>query len=132
MTYMDGGDSLETVRGAEDIFVCAITLWYKVVSMGGDMNAGLLKRPSGFIPIAMSVMALSIVLGYAAMFGVARQTDEGVAAHMWQLLMAGQLPMIAFFAFNWFPIQPKQASLVAALQIGAALVAMFPVWWFRW
>jgi hypothetical protein len=96
------------------------------------MNAGLLKRPTAFIPIVMSVIALSIVLGYAALFGVARQADEGAAAHMWQLLMAGQLPMIAFFAFNWFPIQPKQASLVAALQIGAALAAMFPIWWFRW
>ena len=96
------------------------------------MIAGLLKRPSAFIPIAMSVTALSIVFGYAVMYGVARQADEGAAAHMWQLLMAGQIPMIAFFAFKWFPVQPKQASLVFALQIGAALAAMFPVWWFRW
>ena len=96
------------------------------------MNAELLKRPSAFVPVAMSVTALSIVLGYAAMFGIARQADEGTAAHMWQLLMAGQVPMIAFFAFKWFPAQPKQASLVLAVQIGAALAAMFPVWWFRW
>ena len=80
----------------------------------------------------MSVTALSIVLGYAVMFGVARQADEGAAAHLWQLLIAGQVPMIAFFVFKWFPIQPKQASLVVALQIGTALAAMFPVWWFRW
>jgi hypothetical protein len=96
------------------------------------MNAELLKRPSAYVPVAMSVTALSIVLGYAAMFGIARQADEGTAAHMWQLLMAGQVPMIAFFAFKWFPAQPKQASLVLAVQIGAALAAMFPVWWFRW
>jgi hypothetical protein len=96
------------------------------------MSVELLKRPSAFVPVAMSVTALSIVLGYAAMFGVARQADEGTAAHMWQLLMAGQVPMIAFFAFKWFPAQPKQASLVLAVQIGAALAAMFPVWWFRW
>ena len=96
------------------------------------MNAELLKRPGAFIPIAISATALSIVLGYAVMFGVARQADEGTAAHMWQLLMAGQIPIIAFFAFKWFPRQPKQASFVLALQIGAALVAMFPVWWFRW
>jgi hypothetical protein len=96
------------------------------------MSAELLKQPSALVPVAMSVTALSIVLGYAAMFGVARQADEGIAAHMWQLLMAGQVPIIAFFAFKWFPTQPKQASLVLALQIGAALAAMFPVWWFRW
>jgi hypothetical protein len=46
--------------------------------------------------------------------------------------MAGQVPIIAFFVFKWFPTQAKQASLVLALQIGTALAAMFPVWWFRW
>ena len=96
------------------------------------MNAELLKRPSAFVPVAMSVTALSIVLGYAAMFGIARQADEGTAAHMWQLLMAGQIPFVAFFVFKWFPTEPKRASLVLALQIGAALAAMFPVWWFGW
>ena len=96
------------------------------------MNLELLKRPTAFIPIAMSVTALSIALSYAVMFGVARQADEGTAAHMWQLLMAGQLPMIAFFVFKWFRAQPKQASLVVALQIAAVLIAMFPVWWLRW
>ena len=96
------------------------------------MNAELLKRPSAFVPIAFSVTALSIVLGYAVMFGVARQADEGTAAHIWQLLMAGQVPIIAFFAIKWIPNQAKQASLVLALQIVAALAAMFPVWWFRW
>jgi hypothetical protein len=96
------------------------------------MHSELLKRPSAFIPLAMSIAALSIVLGYAAMFGTARQVDEGTAAHLWQLLMAGQIPVIAFFVFKWFRSQPKQASLVVALQVGSALAAMFPVWWFRW
>jgi len=80
----------------------------------------------------MSIAALSIVLGYAAMFGTAQQVDEGTAAHVWQMLMAGQIPVIAFFVFKWFRSQPKQASLVVALQVGTALAAMFPVWWFRW
>jgi len=33
------------------------------------MKFSLLKRPSGFIPIAMSIAALGIVIVYAAMFG---------------------------------------------------------------
>jgi hypothetical protein len=82
------------------------------------MHSELLKRPSAFIPLAMSIAALSIVLGYAAMFGTARQVDEGTAAHLWQLLMAGQIPVIAFFVFKWFRSQPKQASLVVALHRG--------------
>ena len=92
----------------------------------------LLKRPSALIPVVMSITALVIVLGYAAMFGVARQADEGTAAHLWQLLMAGQLPVIAFFAIRWVPIQPRQGLLVLSLQLCAVLAAMFPVWWWHW
>jgi hypothetical protein len=66
------------------------------------------------------------------MFGTARQADEGTAAHLWQLLMAGQVPFVAFFAVKWLPLEPRRALLILALQIGAALAAMFPVWWFNW
>jgi hypothetical protein len=96
------------------------------------MKLSLLKRPTGFIPITMSLTALGIVIGYAAMYGVARQADEGAAAHLWQLLMAGQLPLIAFFAIKWLPKAPKECALVLVLQGAAALSAMFPVWWFQW
>ncbi len=92
----------------------------------------LLKRPSALIPVAMSVAALGTVIAYAAMFGTARQADEGTAAHVWQLLMVGQMPVIAFFAIKWLPAKPRQGLIVLALQVGAALAAMFPVWWFQW
>jgi hypothetical protein len=96
------------------------------------MDRALFRRPSALIPIAMSVAALATVMSYAAMFGTARQADEGTAAHVWQLLMAGQLPVIAFFAIKWLPVEPRQALWVLALQVGAALGAVFPVWWFQW
>jgi hypothetical protein len=44
----------------------------------------------------MSATALAIVLGYAVIVGIAPQADEGIAAHTWQILMVGQLPVIAF------------------------------------
>jgi hypothetical protein len=96
------------------------------------MDASLPKRPSALMPLAMSLAALATVIGYAAMFGTARQEDEGTAAHVWQLLMAGQVPVIGFFAIKWLPTEPRQALLVLALQLGAAIAAMFPVWWFQW
>ena len=96
------------------------------------MDAALLKRPSALIPVAMSVAALALVMGYAALFGTGRQEDEGTAAHVWQLLMAGQLPVVAFFAIKWLPAEPRQALPLLAVQVGAALAAMFPVWWFQW
>jgi len=96
------------------------------------MNATLLRRPSALLPVVMSLAALATVMAYATMFGTARQADEGTAAHIWQLLMAGQLPVVAFFAIKWLPAEPRQAALVLALQVGAALAALFPVWWFQW
>jgi hypothetical protein len=96
------------------------------------VNATLLKRPSALLPVVMSFAALATVMAYATMFGTARQADEGTAAHIWQLLMAGQVPVVAFFAIKWLPMEPRQAVLVLALQVGAALAALFPVWWFQW
>ena len=96
------------------------------------MDATFLRRPSAVIPLAMSAAALATVIGYVAMFGTARQADEGAAAHVWQLLMAGQVPVVVFFAIKWLPTEPRQALLVLALQAGAAIAAMFPVWWFQW
>lgn len=91
------------------------------------MNFSTLKRPSALIPLAMSVAALSLVLGHIAIFGVAREADEGAAAHLWQLLMAGQIPVIAFFAITWLPRNPRQAALVLGLQAVAGLAAAAPV-----
>lgn len=96
------------------------------------MNAILLKRPSALLPVGMSLAALTTVIAYATMFGTARQADEGTAAHIWQLLMAGQVPVVAFFAIKWLPAEPRQAVIVLTLQVVAALAAMFPVWWFQW
>ena len=87
----------------------------------------MLKRPSAFIPLAMSFAALALVLGHIAIFGGARQPDEGAAAHLWQLLMAGQIPVIAFFAIKWLPRDPTPALLVVTLQVAAGLAAAAPV-----
>jgi hypothetical protein len=91
------------------------------------MNFSTLKRPSALIPLAMSFAALTVVLGHIALFGVARQADEGTAAHLWQLLMAGQIPIIAYFAIKWLARTPRAALLVLALQGLAWLAAATPV-----
>jgi hypothetical protein len=48
------------------------------------MDFTLFKRPSAFMPVAMSIAALATAFGYAAMLDTARQADEGTAAHAWQ------------------------------------------------
>jgi len=88
----------------------------------------IVRRPSAFLPMAMSLTALA-VLGIAAISGaLVPQGDEGAFAHIWQLLMAGQMPVLAFFAIKWLPRAPRQTLYVLALQVGAALAAMAPVY----
>ncbi len=91
------------------------------------MSISTFRKPSAFLPPTMSLAALATVLFHVARFGVARETDEGAAAHLWQLLMAGQIPIVAFFAVKWLPRAPKEAVMVLALQGGAALAALAPV-----
>ena len=87
----------------------------------------LFKKPTAFLPVVMSAGALTILLVYVVRFGAERQTDEGTAAHLWQLLMAGQVPIILFFVGKWLRAAPRPASLVLALQVAAALAAALPV-----
>ena len=68
-----------------------------------------LKQPSAVLPLVMSGFALTIVLVHIVLFGTARQADEGAEAHLWQLLIAGQLPLIVFFVAR--SISPRRKPL---------------------
>jgi hypothetical protein len=92
----------------------------------------LFKHPSAFLPVVMSLAALGIVLLYLATNGPAPQSDEGAAAHLWQLLMAAQAPIMLFFALKWVPRSPRLALPVFALQLGAAFAAAAPVFLLHW
>jgi len=90
------------------------------------------KHPSAFLPVLMSLGALACVVVYLALHGTAPQPDEGAAVHLWQLLMAGQLPIILFFAIRWVPQSPRHAILILALQLLAAVAAVAPVFLLGW
>ena len=91
----------------------------------------LLRSPSAYLPLVMSFAALMTVAIYVALYGPAPQPDENAAAHLWQLLMAAQLPIIAFFAIKWLPREPLKTLGVLAIQAAAALAAMAPVFLLR-
>ncbi len=91
------------------------------------MFLSTLKKPSAFLPLAMSFAALAVVFVHVALHGAAREADEGTAAHLWQMLMAAQIPIVAFFAIKWLPRTPRPALVVLALQGAAALAALAPV-----
>ena len=92
------------------------------------MQLSTFRRPSAWIPISMSLTALTIVLVHIARFGAAREADEGATAHLFQLLMAGQAPLLLWFMARWLPREPKQASAILAVQIVAVLAAFAPVY----
>jgi hypothetical protein len=77
----------------------------------------------------MSATALAIVLIHVVRFGTAREADEGTSAHLWQILMAGQLPIVAFFAIRSLPRNPRPALLVLVIQALAGLAALSPVYY---
>ena len=88
----------------------------------------MIKKPSAWLPIAMSLTALAFTLCYLAIFGVVYHEDEGAAAHIFQFLMGSQILVIAYFIFRWFPKKPKQTLQVLALQILAIILAFAPVY----
>ena len=84
----------------------------------------LIKKPSAWLPVAMSIAALLLLLQHVALVGVTPATtasDEGAPARLWQLLMAGQLPLMIYFAVRWLPRLPGQALRVLGLQAVVAL-----------
>ena len=106
---------------------CAVSLGKKLMNPKIDIRS-LIKRPSAFVPIAMSFAAFAVVAGYLVIFGAARQVDEGAAAHIWQLLVGAQIPLIVFFVIKWLPQAPQAALRILALQVVAGLVAVAPVY----
>jgi hypothetical protein len=80
----------------------------------------------------MSLAALTLVLGQIALVGVARQADEGAAAHLWQVLILAQAPIVAFFAIKYLPQKPRPALFILALQVMAVLAACAPVFFLHW
>jgi len=89
--------------------------------------SALMRQPSAFLPVTMSLIALATLFIHVVIVGTAREADEETAAHIWQLLMGIQVPIVAFFAIKWVPQAPKQAAYVLTLQILAALAALAPV-----
>ena len=77
-----------------------------------DFMSPMIRQPSAWIPIAMSLIVLAMFFIGFAMFGVPhREADEGTAAHLFQIWLALEVLMIAFFATKWVPRAPKHLSV---------------------
>jgi uncharacterized membrane protein len=91
----------------------------------------LMKRPIAWVPIAMSLAILVMVVTTLRMSGVDRQADEGTAAHIFQIWMVVEVVAVAAFAVEWLPRRPRAALAVLLVQMLCALAACAPVFYFR-
>jgi hypothetical protein len=110
-----------------------------IPTQGGNMNREsnsfgmMIRRPSAYLPVAMSLFCLVMVLGALAL-GLARgghivrDPDEGSIAHVFQLLMTLQWPITLFFVVKWLRRSPRPALGVLGLQAAAWLAGCAPVY----
>ncbi len=87
----------------------------------------MLRHPAAFLPLVMSLGALAMVVWFVGAHGIVRQADESAQARAWQVLMAAQVPVIAYFALRWLPRAPRPARIVLTLQVIAVILAAAPV-----
>ena len=95
-----------------------------------DFNVGSspIRRISVVLPIVMSTAALSMVLVHYMVVGITHETDEGTLAHLFQLLIVGQLPFVAYCAavqLAQLPTRsPARMPKVLLLQVAAVAAAI--------
>ena len=92
------------------------------------MQGGKINRILMVAPVVCSLIALAIVMGNVAA-GFPRQADEGTSAHLFQLLMVAQVPLVIGFVAtaNWK--RPKQPLLVLGAQALAFALALGSLAW---
>jgi hypothetical protein len=87
------------------------------------------ERPSAWVPLLMSGVAFGLLVTYVLFLGVNRSPtgDEGAAARIFQLLLAGQIPVIIYFAFKNFRKNFNETALVLFLQVLAGVLAIVSI-----
>ena len=91
-----------------------------------DIN---IRRLCATVPVCFSLLAIVIVLGHAAIYGTVHEPDEGAAAHIFQLLMAAQIPFIAALLLKSEPETINRSWSVLVLLAGLWLIAGAAVYW---
>ena len=85
------------------------------------------RRPSASLPVAMSLLALTAVLIHVGIYGIVHEADEGATAHIWQILMAAQLPLLAYSLLRSLPRPRKQPLTILGVQAGLVLANLAAV-----
>jgi hypothetical protein len=74
-----------------------------------EVVSQMIKRPLAWIPVAMSLAILAMVLTTIGISGAVRQEDEGTKAHIFQIWLVLEVVLVTVFVVEWVPRRPKQA-----------------------
>ena len=90
------------------------------------MTRSRVNRLSLALPLLFSALAFGLVIANI-IAGTPRLADENASAHIWQLLMAAQLPLVLVFiaTADW---RTRMPALLVAVQLAAIALACLPVW----
>jgi hypothetical protein len=138
---IDGDRHRSGIHGAADVVWSAVcehirptTVLHARSTSGGVMDqvsysfGRVSRQPIAALSLSIALTALVVVLGAVALNGGrVHETDEGVAAHLWQILMAAQVPAVLVFAIKWLPRAPRPSLQFLALQAGAILANLAAV-----
>ena len=83
------------------------------------------------MPVAMSLLAAALIPEYLLRVGHVRQADEGLEAHLFQMLLVTQMPVAGYFALRHLPDAPKATLIVCGLQAMAGALALGLLYWFE-
>jgi hypothetical protein len=87
------------------------------------------RRWSAWIPIGIPIFLLVLAWRHIALYGVGREPDEGMEAHLFQLLMPVQLVAMVFFALSWLPRAPRWTLVMLAVQCVLVAALFATVYW---
>jgi hypothetical protein len=90
------------------------------------MNLVRLNRLAATLPLVFSGLAFGLVMSNI-LVGVRPSPDEDATAHLWQLLVAGQLPLIVLFVAtaDW---RNRASAMFLGAQVLGLTLACAPVW----
>lgn len=87
----------------------------------------VLRDPTAWLPIAISIGSLLLIAGVALFVGVAAHAEEGTPARLFQLGVLAQAVVITLFAIRWLPRAPREAAIVLVLQLAAAAIPILVI-----
>lgn len=90
-----------------------------------------INRLSGIAPIVLSLVALGLAMLVVTTGWERHLKDEGAAAHLFQLMIAAEVPLVVLFLATADWRQARTVVTLLGCQAAALMLAFVPVAYFR-